>query len=211
MFQTNLGVDEPTVVELVNGSLYCLLRTTFIQSLSGSTHVSAMSNDYGKTWSVCKRVENMYSYDTTPALFRYSWTPNIILVAWINRTADVFNDITAIYNRRPLVASYSDDDCLTWKEPTVIDDGLGMSINEPNFAVISGAVLLGYRRYGATSVVSDALLRIFALDLPKSTVGYQDPNTSAQCNGPYYAFDGTVYWIVALEGKRPTRLISDYT
>jgi hypothetical protein len=155
-------IDEPAIVELSNSSLYVLLRTYNIYG--ESVHFYSLSNDYGMTWSVCEPVEGMLSFNTTPALFRYLWNPNIVIAAWINRTISAETT-----ERRPLVVAYSLDDCNTWKGVTVIDSGfLNDSINEPNIVQSNGYILVGYRRYldseyGHGIFLFDSLIRRFAL------------------------------------------------
>lgn len=133
-------------------------------------HFYAVSNDYGLTWTNCRAVNEMDAYNTTPALFRVSWTPNFVMAAWINRSGGLDS-----YERRPLVVAYSVDDCNSWKDIQIIDDGsyggVLNSMNEPTLFSLEGkAVLLGYRRYadGNMTIVppeSDAVLRIFNLTI----------------------------------------------
>jgi hypothetical protein len=137
-------LDEPTVVELSNGSLYCILRTEVIGEKG--RHYYSISNDYGLSWSLCLPIENIFSFCTTPSLFRYSWNPSIVISAWINRTID--DAFYGVCTRRPLVVACSLDDCNTWNFTTILDDGSSNnSMNEPNIARSSDYILVGYRRY----------------------------------------------------------------
>jgi hypothetical protein len=186
-------LDEPAIVELSNGSLYCLLRTEYNPpkednryqqrynqdynpnanfNLSYEVHFYSVSNNYGLNWSLCLPVRGMFSFNTTPALLRYSWNPNIVVAVWMNRTSISINEGT--YYRRPLLATYSLDDCNTWKGTTIIDNGSEKySFNEPNIALYGDSILVGYRRYldsdyayasaNNTELSSDSLLRKFPI------------------------------------------------
>jgi Neuraminidase (sialidase) len=140
---SSTGLDEPSVVELSNGSLYCLMRTYGYGE--GRVHAYSISNDGGLTWSQVKGVPMMVSFNTTPALLRYSWNPNIILVAWINRSEG-----RDYQDRRPLVIAYSHDDCASWQGITTLDDGIGngslYSLNEERFSLADGYIFLGVHR-----------------------------------------------------------------
>jgi hypothetical protein len=166
---TSGGLDEPTIVELSNCSLYCVFRTWLLGS-DLSTHVYSISNDCGLTWANASKMVGMYAYDTSPAIFRYSWNPDIIVFAWINRSSEEGNTIEEDMGARsPLVAAYSPDDCSTWKDVTVIDDGPNM--NEPALMLTQdGYIVLCYRRYyplsaGSYTYISDAVTRRFKLTL----------------------------------------------
>lgn len=156
------GVDEPAIVELANGSLYCLMRTYFLDG--APKHVAAVSDDYGLTWSLSSKVNEMDAYDSTPGIFRYSWNPGIILAAWINRTCGPGGG-GGTWSRTPLVVAYSDDNAVSWKNVTAFDDGL-TSQNEPCFASAGWYVILGYRRNtNAKNPVVDAVARRFRMSL----------------------------------------------
>ncbi len=156
------GVDEPAIVELANGSLYCLMRTYFLDG--APRHVGAVSNDYGSTWSPSFKVSEMYAYDSTPGIFRYSWNPDIILAAWVNRTCGPGGG-GGTWSRTPLVVAYSDDSGASWKNVTAFDDGL-TSQNEPCLVSASWHVILGYRRNtNNKNPEVDAVARRFRLSL----------------------------------------------
>lgn len=190
----NTTLDEPGIVELTNGSLYCLLRTYITGGIG--KHFCAISNDYGLTWSVCLPVEEMSSFNTTPALLRYSWNPNVVVAAWIDRASG-----PDAWGRRPLVAAYSLDDCSTWKGIKVIDNGeisdegepisaLTRSMNEPNFVASNGNIIVGYRTYldrdhNKIPIPSDAVTQKFALTF------FADRDSLVQAFG-YSVGDG--YW-----------------
>jgi len=160
--QSATGVDEPAVVELANGSLYCLMRTYFLDGTP--RHVSAVSNDYGLTWNPSSKVNEMHAYDSTPGVFRYSWSPDILLAAWINRTCGPGGG-GGTWGRTPLVVAYSDNNGASWKNVTTFDDG-STSQNEPCFASSGWYVILGYRRNtNARDPDVDAVARRFRLSL----------------------------------------------
>jgi len=71
------GLDEPTSVELSNHTLYMLMRNTLTYLYK------SYSTDKGVTWTT--PVASQFTATSTPAcLYRYSWSPNKILVSWDN-------------------------------------------------------------------------------------------------------------------------------
>jgi hypothetical protein len=148
-------VDEPTVVQLSNGSLYCLMRTCIVDE---PRHAYSVSNDLGLSWSEVRLVPEMFSIDTTPALIRFG---SEILASWINRSS--LNE-----PRSPLVVAVSHDDCAFWQNITVLKNPNGSSMNDMSFCIVAGQVVLSYRRYDTTMNRSfmndDAVIRVLELD-----------------------------------------------
>lgn len=107
----NHGAVEPTVVELNDGTLWMLVRT------SQDYHYEAFSNDGGLTWSD-SRPSTFYGTITMPTLGRLS--DGSLLLLWTNttplpelETADgVWDDVFT--NRDVTHAAISFDDGKTW-------------------------------------------------------------------------------------------------
>jgi hypothetical protein len=152
---TDEGNDEPAMVELSNGSIYCVMRTYVEYAVS--KHRSSVSNDYGLTWSVPTSIDEMFAIDSTPAIVRYSWEQNIVLASWINRTLGG--------RRTPLVIAVSVDDCRTWTAEYAIDNNEnGTSSNDMTFCLFGSKILLSYRRYFEyLNMNDDSVLQVFSL------------------------------------------------
>ncbi len=157
--QSLMNLDEPSVVQLSNGSLYCVMRSYI---LGDSRHTSSLSNDLGQTWSEVRSVQEMFAFDSTPALTRYG---NLTLAVWVNRRMLTFYDNVA---RMPLVLAFSQDNCKTWQNTTVIDSVYGMEINDLSFAVVKNQIVVAYRRYNywylyGGNLSDDSVIRVFGL------------------------------------------------
>lgn len=108
----NHGAVEPTVVELNDGRLWMIMRT------SQDRHYQSFSEDGGETWSKAEP-SPFYGTITMPTLFRMA--DGRLLFFWCNTTplpelpsADgVWDDVFT--NRDVLHAAVSDDDGRTWR------------------------------------------------------------------------------------------------
>ena len=89
------GDDEPSVVELSNHTLYMLMRN------NGDHLYKSYSTDKGMTWTT--PVASQFTAYATPAcLYRYTWSPNKILVSWDDSATS-----------HPLVLDESQDDMVS--------------------------------------------------------------------------------------------------
>jgi BNR repeat-like domain len=139
------GFDEPSCVELRDGSLYCLLRS------SGPRHLVTRSYNCGLTWTVPAFVPEMTAVNSTPAIARVNDT--LIVAAWINRSA-------SYVPRSPLVLACSFDECITWELRRVVEPN--RNVNDMSFYVDDTQVLLGYRYYDESkSMNDDSMVVIF--------------------------------------------------
>lgn len=112
-FDEATGVDEPTVVELNDGKIYMLMRTSV-----GYLYY-AVSDDKGKTWT--KATASPFKSPSAPAmLYRISWNPSKVIVIWDNSPpagrwiAPGRVEGTIHGPRYPLDVALSFDDCKTW-------------------------------------------------------------------------------------------------
>ena len=199
----NTTLDEPAIVELGNSSLYCLFRT-----YGYKRHFSALSNDYGLSWTEALPVEELWSFNTTPAL--YECSNHVIIVAWINRSAGI-----DAYQRRPLAVAISLDDCNSWHQSRIIDNGIldnegrridprsRFSMNEPVIIVSKHTLIVGYRRYNddktKTPPTSDGVTRILPLNLFATaelislTFGTNNPCADLNLDGAVNIFDSILF------------------
>lgn len=152
-FESGTGLDEPAVVELGNGSLYCLMRAG---SFAHPNPAYAVSDDCGLTWSQPKWVDSIQAMDSTPAMIRIH---SMVIVAWVKALQ---------YSpRRPLLLTYSNDDCNTWQTPVLIDSATDQEINDMAFCVAGDTLFLSYRRYSTdlngNGIDDDAIIQTFTL------------------------------------------------
>lgn len=113
VFDEATGVDEPTVVELVNGDIYMLMR-------SGVGWLyQAASSDKGETWGKATAT-SLRSPNAPAMLYRLSLRPSKVLVVWDNSPpagrwiAPGKVEGTIHEPRYPLDVAVSYDDCETW-------------------------------------------------------------------------------------------------
>ncbi len=108
----NHGAAEPTVVELKNGQLWMIIRT------SQDHHYQTFSNDGGETWSEATP-SPFYGTITMPTIGRlkdgrilFLWS-NTTPLPEINKTTGVWDDVFT--NRNVIHAAISSDDGKTWQ------------------------------------------------------------------------------------------------
>ncbi len=97
------GCDEPTIVERLDGSIYCLVRTNL-----GKLYYS-VSNNHGLSWSIPAQT-SLVSPNINASLLRLSFVPNRVIVCWNNSPT----------NRYPLVMAESNNDCIAWASPVTV-------------------------------------------------------------------------------------------
>lgn len=108
----NHGAVEPTIVELQDGRLWMIMRT------SQDRHYQSFSSDGGETWSPAEP-SPFYGTITMPTLYRLG--DGRLLFFWCNTTPlpelptanGVWDDVFT--NRDAVHAAISDDDGRTWK------------------------------------------------------------------------------------------------
>ena len=122
------GADEPSIVELSNGDLFMLVRTTI------GRHYQSISKDRGKNWST-PTPSILVASNTPAALYRLSWEPNRILVVWDN----TLNIHPA--NRFPLCVAVSEDDCRTWSHARVLTNP-GCQVSYPGITSTKDGLVL---------------------------------------------------------------------
>ena len=104
------GAEEPSMVELKDGSLLAVLRTSF-----GSIY-AARSGDDGRTWSGPTTIGLPSS--AAPALLKRIPTTGDLLLIW-NRNYQPDHHHQGV--RTPLSAAISRDDGITWANPKDIE------------------------------------------------------------------------------------------
>jgi len=100
------GAMEPTLVELRDGRLWMLIRTTL------GRFWEAYSDDYGYSWRVLR-----------PSRIRAPSSPGYMIRLASGRLVLAYNhryDLAYPYCRRELAISFSEDEGNTWTEPSLI-------------------------------------------------------------------------------------------
>lgn len=113
------GFGEPSVVELADGRLWMVFRTRF-------GHLwQAWSTDGGATWGEPTATALVSPMSAVNA--KRLPGSNAVVVFWNNATPGESVGFVAgasIYGpRSPLVFAISNDNCLTWSKPVVVDKG----------------------------------------------------------------------------------------
>lgn len=163
------GLDEPSVAELSDSGLYCLMRSTS----KNYKNIYSTSSDCGLTWSNPNYVEEMNCSDTTSAIYRVSWIPNIVVATWISRYDNWY-----YVPRMPLVIAYSNDDCKTWSKSLVLVNdteprfqegssfGFYPEINDMSFFTSNGKIFLSYHE--SVAIVwnrTESMIQVFGTDI----------------------------------------------
>jgi sialidase-1 len=151
MFTSGRGCHEPSVVELSNGRLLCLLRTTLKRVFE------SYSDDGGDHWSEPKPTE-LRAPDSPPVVRRIPTTGDL-LVLW--------NNIETERNlpRTPLTAAISRDEGKTWRLFKDIDSRPDFDSAYPSVFFCGNEVLvLHYSHNHSWARDSEVVLRIYDID-----------------------------------------------
>ena len=108
------GACEPAIVELANGELYMLVRTSTTRAWE------SRSRDGGKTWDSPKP-SPLVAHNTPVALWRLDNSPEIVAV-WNNSPR----------NRWPLTVALSKDEGRTWTHPKELANTPGFQTSYPS-------------------------------------------------------------------------------
>jgi hypothetical protein len=126
------GLDEPAVVELGDGTLYCLMRTNI------GVQYESSSSDGALSWTTPKR--SIFKSPSASAVMRKLNSGNIMVI-WDNVSSE------NMFPRYPLAVALSDDDGRTWKYVRTVTSGTsgllqGEYSNLDALQLQSGAILL---------------------------------------------------------------------
>jgi sialidase-1 len=145
------GCHEPTIVELPDGRLYCLLRNT------NKRQYFSVSMDGGDHWS--KPAPTELESPESPALLKRIPSTGDLLVLW--------NNVPSASNwpRTPLTAAISRDDGQTWTNFHDIDNRPHHDAAYPSATFVENEVLVGYySRSTNWKRDSEVTLRIYTVD-----------------------------------------------
>lgn len=145
------GCHEPTIVELTDGRLLCLLRNT------NRRQYQSISEDGGVHWS--KPTPTVLTSPEAPALVKRIPTTGDLLVLW-NNVASKSN-----WPRTPLSAAVSTDEGKSWKHVKDVDDRSDRDAAYPSVTFVGDEALVAYySRSTAWKRDSEITLRIFKIE-----------------------------------------------
>lgn len=141
--------DEPSIIELTNGSLYMTIRSG---NASESHQRYSISTDDGMTWSKFA-ISNAQSPQAPATLLRTSFNPNSVYM---------LVDDAPPTNRYPLVIYTLDEDTLTWTNKRTIRatyaEYPGMTISGDNLMIVSNYIGDGGNKFNS-DLISESQYR----------------------------------------------------
>jgi len=145
------GCHEPTIVELTDGRLFCLLRNT------NRRQYQSVSDDGGVHWS--KPKPTVLTSPEAPALVKRIPTTGDLLVLW-NNVASKSN-----WPRTPLSAAVSTDEGKTWKHVRDVANRSDYDAAYPSVTFAGDEALVAYySRSTAWKRDTELHLRIFKIE-----------------------------------------------
>ena len=145
------GCHEPTIVELKDGRLYCLLRNT------NECQYSSVSDDGGDHWT--KPISTLLASPESPAIVKRIPATGDLLVLW-NNVASPTN-----WPRTPLTAAISRDEGKTWTNFRDIDNRNDFDAAYPSVTFVGNEALVAfYTRSRKWKRDSQVTLRIYGID-----------------------------------------------
>jgi sialidase-1 len=142
------GCHEPTIVELKDGRLYCLLRNT------NQCQYYSISEDGGDHWT--RPAPTTLASPESPALLKRIPSTGDLLVLW-NNVASESN-----WPRTPLTAAISRDEGQTWTHYQNIDNRPNFDAAYPSCTFVGDEALIAYySRDTAWKRDSEITLRIY--------------------------------------------------
>ena len=151
------GAEEPGVVELKDGSLLSMMRTTL-----GKIYRS-VSNDRGETWSDGEATK-LPSPSAANCIKRIPKTGDLVFI-WNNATPQVLaipGGTSYHYPRNPLTAAISKDEGKTWTNFKDIERREGYISGYPSISFVGDEALVTYYHSSRSmSRDTDVRLKIF--------------------------------------------------
>ena len=145
------GCHEPTIVELKNGRLFCLMRNT------NQRQYFSISEDGGDHWT--KPAPTVLTSPESPALVKRIPTTGDLLVLW-NNVASPSN-----WPRIPLSAAISQDEGQTWTNFRDIDNRKNRDAAYPSVTFVDDETLVAYySRSTKWKRDSEITLRIYKIE-----------------------------------------------
>lgn len=145
------GCHEPTIVELKDGRLYCLMRNT------NKCQYFSISEDGGDHWT--KPAPTLLASPESPALVKRIPTTGDLLVLW-NNVASSSN-----WPRTPLTAAISRDEGKTWTNFRDIDNREDHDAAYPSVTFVGEEALVAhYSRSSQWKRDSNVTLKIYEVN-----------------------------------------------
>lgn len=145
------GCHEPTIVELKDGRLFCLLRNTNLRQYL------SISEDGGDHWS--KPAPTNLASPESPAIVKRIPTTGDLLVLWNNVPSK------SNWPRIPLTAAISKDEGQTWSHVCNLDQRTNCDAAYPSLTFVGNEALVTYySRSTKWKRDSEITLRIYDVD-----------------------------------------------
>ena len=148
------GAEEPAVVELQDGSLLAMMRTTL-----GKVYRS-LSSDRGETWSDAEPTE-LPSPSSANCIKRIPKTGDLVFI-WNNSTPFALSQSGSTsyhHPRDPLTAAISKDEGRTWTHFKDIERRQGYTSGYPSLTFVGNEALVTYY-HASRSMSRDTELRL---------------------------------------------------
>ncbi len=110
---TKTGLQEPGIIELDDGHLYCYCRTDL------GFQYESHSYDFGMSWEPF--VQSQFASPISPLSIKKVPGKNIFVAVYNPKTAPDDRP-SYTWGRTPLILRTSDDNCKTFKESIILDD-----------------------------------------------------------------------------------------
>ena len=153
------GAEEPGMVELEDGSILSMMRTTL-----GKIYRS-ISTDRGETWSDAEPTE-LPSPSAANCIKRIPQTGDLLFI-WNNVTPEALSTPGATsyhYPRNPLTAAISQDEGKTWAHIKDVDRREGYASGYPSVSLIGDEAFVTYY-HSSRSMSRDTELRLKIFDI----------------------------------------------
>jgi len=160
---TERGLQEPGIVEIEPGHLYCYCRTDL-----GSQYVSN-SYDYGETWEPF--MPSKFTSPASPMTIKKVPGKEVYIAVYNPIPNSPVIDYPAGWGRTPLVISISTDGCKTFGKPIIIEDDKRSGFCYPTAFFDEDYMLLSYCAGGDEDLACLNRVRIRKIKLGELGIG----------------------------------------
>ena len=147
------GAEEPSVVELQDGSLLAVMRTSL-----GAVYKS-YSNDNGESWTPPESTD--LAAPASPPLVKQIPSTGDLLLVW-NHNVDL--DHPHQGDRNPLTAAISKDEGKTWENIKDIENHVGYDSAYAAVTFVDNEALVTYYTGSTSTYGESVMLKIFSID-----------------------------------------------
>ena len=147
-FPSGHGLQEPGVIELLNGKLWSWARPG-----EKNRQWESFSDDLGQTWT--DPVPSQFVSPSSPMQVKRIPETKHLLAVW-NDHSGIFETrepLPVSWGRTPLICAISEDDGKTWNHHKLLEDSPEHGFCYPAIHFTQEAVLISYNAGGATSKI----------------------------------------------------------